>query len=253
MKKFLVLVVVLCLILGITMVARADAGFYCGFGYEGVSNELSVTIPDFVTVGINTPGKVATAQLGFGFTDNIAIEGKYSMGVTNLANLNFYPYPFEAKLNQDIDILQIEGVIKVPVSSKVNLGGVLGYLDNKTSTNLWVEGWEGSLQQNIAGVYAGVLLSVNPCEQVELGGSYRYLFDRNGKITIAEEGDEVARCDLENIQHTELEVFIRAAISENWKLKAAYSDAYTKYDLCSGECEVACHSGAVKFMVEHQF
>ena len=88
MKKLtLIMVFALSLLVCVPFAAMAEVGFHVGLGYNQLSNELTIGVPGNDFLEINTPVKMYTLDLGYNFSERLAIDAQYSWGTTDLVRV----------------------------------------------------------------------------------------------------------------------------------------------------------------------
>ncbi len=262
MKKLnLIFVTVLCLIFGITAVVSAQ-GFYVGLGYEDLSNDLTIKVPDLANlkIDLNTPCKLYTADLGYEFNQNYTIEANYSWGTTDLAGLKINPYPgetIEADLDEDNSIFSVEGRGKFQVAKSFYLTGIIGYAEYKTTASgtldlSWVSSdYSADIKQTIKGAYLGAGVSYQPIDRLELGATYRQMIDPSGSLRLDLNDAKYDSTHLHDLDYSALEIYTKVNINQNWTAIAQYTKAMTDYSVSGAD--VSCDTSGLTVKCQYKF
>ena len=197
MKKLtLIMVFALSLLVCVPFAVMAEVGFHIGLGYNQLSNELTIGVPSHDLVEINTPVKMFTLDLGYNFSERLAVDAQYSWGTTDLVGI----CNDEVTIDQDNTIWRVEGSYKWPVSKKVKLGAVLGYADYDTTTALSCDDDSIGLGQNFSGAYIGPVLTYNPNDKFEFGIAYRWMINPDGELEATIDDHPICSTELEDLE-----------------------------------------------------
>lgn len=269
MKKIVLVLFLVCsLLVSFSLAAIAKTGFYLGFGYDQMQNELTLEAPyGLFKLEINTPSKAFTVNAGYEFTNWFTLDAKYSAGTHDLASLDICELGIG--IDQRNSAWQVEGVFKWDVSPKVKLGGLIGYADSTVKTKLNVSANEiaypvsvtaasstiftGDLEQNYDGTYLGAFVTYQVNPKLELGAVYRYMIDPSGDLELSIYGQSLGTIDLDDLNSSIFELYARTAIGEKWSLKAAYVYSNTDYKLCDDDLKISSTTDGIKLLAEYRF
>lgn len=217
------------LVICMSCAVMADPGFHIGLGYNQLDNDLAIKLPSLGTVvDLHTPCRTYTLDLGYDFSDYLAINAQYNWGTTNLVGL----LNNQIKIDEDNTSWQIEAPIKWAIGQKTKLGLVVGYADIDTKGKLTILGSGGDLKQSLRGFYVGPILTVNPSDRFEFGLAYRWMVNPDGEIKASIAGNQIGpNIDLNDLSHSNLDLYAKAAITKDWAIKTGYTYSWTDYKI----------------------